>query len=131
MTSKAINGLSSLVLRFDRLMQIITQRTYAGTNPAIAAIYGPYRTSVMLMTAITFIIVVFGIFVPVESAAIAKAHVVVMSNRKTVQHLEGGIVRALLVRDGDVVKAGQPLLELSDVGPKANRSMLQNQLFAE
>ncbi len=127
----ALGKLSNAVIGVDRLMQILSKREYRGDNPAIAAVYGPYRASVMIMCAITFVVLVFGALVPVDSAAIAKAHVVVLSNRKTIQHLEGGIVRALLVKDGDRVKAGQPLLELSDVGPKANRSILQNQLFAE
>jgi HlyD family secretion protein len=130
-TNTAIAKLSRFVVLLDQLMQTISQRQYKGKNQAIAAVYGPYRASVMIITAITFIVIVFGALVPVESAAIAKAHVVVLGNRKTVQHLEGGIVRVLLVKDGDVVKAGQPLLELSDIGPKANRSMLQNQLFVE
>lgn len=132
MTSNiAVNKLSRLVLATDRLMQIVTARQYKGTNPSIAAVYGPYRTSVILMVAITAIIIVFGALVPVESAAIAKGRVAVLSNNKVIQHLEGGIVHKLLVKDGDVVKVGQPLLELSDVTPKANRSMLLNQLIAE
>lgn len=131
MSNVAIRSMTSMVLGLDRLMQIAVQRQYKGSNPAVAAVYGPYRTSVLMMTAITFIIVVFGSLVPVESAAIAKAHVAVLSSKKTIQHLEGGIVRKLLVKDGDVVKAGQPLLELSDVAPKANRTMLNNQLLAE
>jgi HlyD family secretion protein len=40
-------------------------------------------------------------------------------SRKTVQHLEGGIISKLLVRDGDVVKAAQPLLVLEDAGARA------------
>lgn len=126
-----VRTLSRTVLWLDRLLKTLSQRKYSGSNPAIAAIYSPYRTSVIIMLATSFIILVFGSLVPVESAAIAKAQVVVLSNRKTVQHLEGGIVRKLLVKDGDVVKVGQPLLELSDVAPKANRSLLQNQLFVE
>lgn len=132
MTANAsASRLSRLIIALDQLMHVLSERKYTGSNPAIAAVYGPYRASVMMMLAILAVIIVFGALVPVESAAIAKAHVVVMSNRKTVQHLEGGIIHALLVKDGDIVKAGQPLLELSDVAPKANRAMLQNQLYAE
>lgn len=117
--------------RVDYLLQILMQRRYAGDNPAIASIYGPYRASVIVMSVITVFILVFGMIVPIESAAIARAHVAVLSNRKTVQHLEGGIVRKLLVKDGDVVTQGQPLLEMSDVTSKANHAMLERQLFAE
>ena len=43
---------------------------------------------------------------PLTSAAIAPGVVKVDTYRKTVQHLEGGIIRELLVREGDAVKQG-------------------------
>jgi HlyD family secretion protein len=45
-----------------------------------------------------------------DSAAVAAGTVIVDSHRKTVSHLEGGTLRALMVREGDLVEAGQPLL---------------------
>jgi HlyD family secretion protein len=131
MSSIVMRNMTKTVSWMDRLLTTVSQREYSGDNAAIAAIYGPYRSSITLMLVITYIVIVFGSLVPIESAAIAKAHVAVLGNSKTIQHLEGGIVRKLLVKDGDRVKKGQPLLELSDVAPKANRAMLQNQLFAE
>ena len=47
---------------------------------------------------------------PLSSAVIAPAVIKVEGNRKLVQHLEGGIVRELRVKDGDRVEAGQVLL---------------------
>jgi HlyD family secretion protein/epimerase transport system membrane fusion protein len=49
---------------------------------------------------------------PLNSAAMAPGTVVVHSNRQTVQHLEGGIINAINVRDGDRVKKGDPLVVL-------------------
>ena len=49
---------------------------------------------------------------PLDSAAVATAKVTVAGNRKSVQHLEGGIVRTLLVKEGELVVTGQPLLVL-------------------
>ena len=46
---------------------------------------------------------------------IAPGMIKVEGNRRTVQHLEGGIVREILVRDGDQVEAGQVLMRLDDV----------------
>jgi len=45
-------------------------------------------------------------FAPLESAAIAFGTVESESSRKTIQHLEGGIIRQILVVDGDIVHAG-------------------------
>ena len=50
--------------------------------------------------------------VPLAEGVPASGQIVVESNRQVVQHLEGGIIYELLVRDGDHVEAGQPLLSL-------------------
>ena len=122
---------SQLFLQLDALLTLVRTREYQGTNPALASVYAPYRLSVIVMLAITLLTLGLGAILLVDSAAVAKAHVVILSNRKTVQHLEGGIINKLLVKDGDVVKQGQPLLLLSDVSPKANRAILESQLHSE
>lgn len=50
----------------------------------------------------------------VDSAAIAYGSVVVDSRTKTITHLEGGILKSLLVAEGDKVTEGQPLIALDD-----------------
>ena len=47
-----------------------------------------------------------------DAAVIAPGAVAPQSNRKTVQHLEGGIVSEIAVHDGDFVKEGQLLMRL-------------------
>jgi hypothetical protein len=47
---------------------------------------------------------------PLSMAVVAPAFVKVDLNRRPVQHLEGGIVRTVLVRDGQLVAAGDPVL---------------------
>jgi HlyD family secretion protein len=66
---------------------------------------------------------------PLESAAHATGVVAVESSRKTVQHLEGGIIGAILVHDGDRVVAGQPLLRLDDTKARTALIALQGQLW--
>lgn len=51
---------------------------------------------------------------PLRGAAVAPGTVIVDSKRKTIQHLEGGIVSEILVHDGDKVQADQVLLRLDD-----------------
>ena len=51
------------------------------------------------------------------------------SSRKTIQHLEGGIIREILVADGDVVHAGQTLISLEDTKARAEAESLQGQLW--
>ena len=68
-------------------------------------------------------------FAPLESAAIASGAVESESSRKTIQHLEGGIIREILVADGDVVRAGQILIALDDTKARAEVDSLQSQLW--
>ena len=56
---------------------------------------------------------------PLDSAAIASGVLSVEGNRKTIQHLEGGIVAGIEVREGDVVEAGQVLLRLDETQSRA------------
>ncbi|MCM2320659.1 MAG: HlyD family type I secretion periplasmic adaptor subunit [Pseudomonas sp.] len=69
-------------------------------------------------------------FAPLDSAALAPGVVTVKSYRKTVQHLEGGIVKALHVRDGDQVEAGEVLIELDTTQASAEQEMVRSQLIA-
>jgi HlyD family secretion protein/epimerase transport system membrane fusion protein len=64
---------------------------------------------------------------PLASAAVAPGVVSPEGKRKTVQHLEGGIIRAIHVREGAVVRPGDPLLTLEDVRARAERDVLQSQ----
>ena len=72
---------------------------------------------------------IWAIFAPLESAAIANGSVVSESSRKTIQHLEGGIIAQILVHDGDVVQAGQTLLRLDDTKARTSLGALQGQLW--
>ena len=68
-------------------------------------------------------------YAPLESAAIAGGAIEAESSRKTIQHLEGGIVGRILVSDGDEVTAGQPLIRLDDTRARATVQVLQMQLW--
>lgn len=68
-------------------------------------------------------------FAPLESAAIASGAIESESSRKTIQHLEGGIIKEILVADGDVVHSGQVLISLDDTKARAEAQSLRGQLW--
>lgn len=67
--------------------------------------------------------------VPLGSAVNGSGVVALESNRQTLEHLEGGIVSKVMTHEGDHVKAGQVLFELSPVQADANLGSARNQLF--
>ncbi|WP_049976048.1 biotin/lipoyl-binding protein [Azospirillum sp. B506] len=67
---------------------------------------------------------------PLSSAALAPGVVAADSNRKTIQHLDGGIVAKALVTEGDRVIAGQPLLRFDDLDSRLAVTVLEEQLWS-
>jgi HlyD family type I secretion membrane fusion protein len=67
---------------------------------------------------------------PLESAAVAPGSVSVEFNRKTIKHLEGGIVRHILVAEGETVRAGQLLIELDTTQARAQLELLRGRRAA-
>ena len=104
--------------------------------PALRPVEAPYPTSCRrtLVVGWAVIGILFGGFgtwaglAPLSSAAIAPGTVVVDSNRKSVQHLEGGVIREIFVRDGDLVEAGQVLLRLDGANVRAALASLRPML---
>ncbi len=64
---------------------------------------------------------------PLQSAVVAEGKVVVESRNKVVQHLDGGLVAEIYVKEGDLVQKGQSLLKLSDVQIKAQLDIVNSQ----
>jgi HlyD family type I secretion membrane fusion protein len=77
------------------------------------------------------LLTLWSIAAPLSGAIVAAGKLKVELNRKAVQHQEGGIVRKIFVRDGELVRAGQPLILVGDVRNDAELSLLMDQLDAE
>lgn len=81
------------------------------------------------------IVLVFGVlgawmtFAPLDSASVASGKVVVEGNKKSIQHLEGGIVEAIYVKDGDSVKKGELLLKMDEIHAKAQLETVLSQYY--
>ena len=89
-----------------------------------------------ILFGLTILLVVFGFlggwmyYAPLASSSVAIGTVSADLEKKTVQHLEGGIVEKLLVKDGDVVKKGDTLLKLGNAKVKGKFKM-DNQQYLE
>ena len=74
---------------------------------------------------------VWACFAPLDKGVPASGYVSVASNRKTIQNQAGGIVDDVLVKDGDVVKAGQVLVKMNDTMLKAQAEITRSQYYTD
>ena len=113
-------------------MSLLAQKNDAADNDlARFADDRPIRHLGYLIVILVFVF--FGgwsFLAPLGSAALAPGSVTVEVYRKTVQHLEGGIVKAIHVRDGDTISKGQVLIELEDTSSRAQLETLRGQLYS-
>ncbi len=102
--------------------------------PQQAALSSSLKSSVVAGAVI--VAVAFGGFgtwaavAPLDSAVIAHGQLTVESKRKTIQHREGGIVREILVKEGDAVVPGQVLLRVDDAKAQSTLDALHAQYDA-
>jgi HlyD family type I secretion membrane fusion protein len=90
---------------------------------------GPYILAGLLVVAVMFGGVgTWAALASLTGAVIAPGIVSVDSNRKTIQHLQGGSVAEILVRDGDFVEAGALLVRLDDTQARAKLTMFDSRL---
>lgn len=96
----------------------------------------PSNPRAWIVTGMMIIAVAFGGFgtwaalASLDSAAIAPGVVVVETDRKSVQHLEGGLVKEILVRDGDRVEKNDVLIRLEDTNARAVHGIVRGELDA-
>lgn len=83
-----------------------------------------------LRVLLLFVVItlVWATFAPLSQGVPAHGFIKVEGNRKTIQHLKGGIVDAILVKEGDRVKANQPLIVLNETQLKAQQGIVESQL---
>lgn len=87
--------------------------------------------AVLPLCAVLALVAVWVATAPLSGAVVARAQVKVELDRKTVQHQEGGIVREILVRNGQQVRAGDALIVIGNVRSDAELRLLEDQLRAE
>jgi HlyD family secretion protein len=91
----------------DALVLTSTPHTAAG-NPS-----REIRMGVIIAAAFFVLFLGWAAFVPLDAGVHAGGTIAVAGNRQTVQHKDGGVVNAIHVREGQHVRAGDVLIELS------------------
>ncbi len=112
----------------DRASNFMLNKNYKTGNDPIDSARGPIVVGVWAMIILFGVFGIWSVTAPISSAVVARGQIVVFSNKKTIQHLEGGIISEILVKEGDLVTEGQPLLKLNDTSAKARSEMVLSQL---
>jgi membrane fusion protein, type I secretion system len=102
-----------------------------GENTKPAASWRGVAVAGYVLIFLTFGVVgVWAVVAKIDRAVAAPGVVAIETNRKTVQHLEGGIIREILVKEGEAVAQGATLFRLENVQAKASYQTIENQLHS-
>ncbi len=77
---------------------------------------------------LALVFAIWACFAHLESASIASGKVVVSSNRKSIQHLAGGRIKEIYVKEGEQVRKGAPLIQLDDTQEKVQRELISKEM---
>lgn len=81
--------------------------------------------TMILISAFVFVFIIWAAITPVHEVSVAQGQIIPTGSTKTIQHLEGGIITNIAVKDGDYVKAGDLLLNVD--GKSFQSELLQAQ----
>lgn len=98
----------------------------------IASRWGAWRHVILGVVAVVVLVGGVGIwsaFASIAGAVVAMGQLKVESNRQVVQHPDGGVVKEILVKEGDVVEAGEVLVRLDDKLMAGELAIAEGQLY--
>lgn len=113
--------MKSLVTKKEDVAEVISHDVTPLTVNTDAAAYARFGWIIVLLGVCGFLL--WAVFAPLDKGVPVSGVVVKEGNRKPVQHQTGGTLEALLVKDGDVVKAGQVVARMNAVQAQAQVEM--------
>lgn len=106
-----------------------------GTDPETQQVVRAWSARGPVMLGMIGLVVLLGGFgtwsvvTRIASAIVASGAIEVEQNRQVVQHPDGGVVSEILVKEGDVVEAGQVLIRLDPERLQTELTIVESQLF--
>ncbi len=126
--SNAANMTSGIIEKKKASRQIRYMAQYVQLEEQ--GISGLSRAAIALVTLILVCFVVWSNFMKVDEVAVTFGAVVPKGSVRSVQHLEGGIVKETYVEERQIVEAGQPLLELDEAQVGAELQQVNARLLS-
>ena len=133
--AKLVNSLGSLVLGSPAAVPAVASAAGTPASDISAQLYGwtssldqsiakPARIGIAMLVFFVGGMGLWATTAPLASAVVARGSFVATGQNKIVQHLEGGLIRKILVNEGDKVEAGQALVEMDDTTSRADEQRL-------
>ncbi|WDM85534.1 HlyD family type I secretion periplasmic adaptor subunit [Ehrlichia sp. JZT12] len=114
----------------DNIINFLFKHTKEDSvNEVLKVSWGP------LFTGFIVILLFFGVFgiwsatAPLDGSVIAQGEVISSSEKQIVQHLEGGIISKILVKEGELVEKNQPIIYLHNTTAKANLDIIKERML--
>ena len=123
--------LAPLACRLDQLRshfgRLLAKTLIQTENTELVEIR-PSRMKIRVIGVILVLILVWSMLFSLDMASHSVGEVISATHTKYIQHLEGGIVRKILVKEGQRVKAGSPVVELERTASEADLREAQSHL---
>lgn len=100
----------------------------SGDGPRVDDVKRGTHLFLALLVAMCMCFFLWAVFGTLDIASMAQGSIVPSSKIKHIQHLEGGIVQKILVKDGEKVEVGQPLVVLESTASGADVHQLEAQI---
>lgn len=89
----------------------------------------PMIVGCIVMALFFGVFCVWALLAPLKGAVVARGKIAGTVTNKFIQHLEGGIIKEIFVKEGSMVKKNEPLLKIDDVRIKANLQILNDKMI--
>ncbi len=122
-----IQGMQNSVKFVDQFINLIVKEDGGNANDVVKSARSPILFGVFVTVFFVILGTIWAATAPLDSAAVAIGTVVSSTQKKIINHQEGGILKAVFVKLGDVVKKGDKLIELDDTRTKSEYENVLNQ----
>lgn len=114
-----LQGMQNSVKFVDHFINFVVGKDKEKTNDVVESARSPIMFGTFVLVCFVFVGVAWSFMAPLDSAAVAIGTVVSNTQKKTINHQEGGIIKQIYVKIGDKVKAKDKLIEFDATRSKA------------
>ncbi len=122
-----IQGMQNSVKFVDQFINLIVKEDGGNANDVVKSAKSPILFGLFVTVFFVILGTIWMATAPLDSAAVAIGTVISSTQKKVINHQEGGVLKAVFVKLGDVVKKGDKLLELDDTKTKSEYENVLNQ----